>query len=167
MNEDVFYPVKEKVRITRIFISILLIAGGYTVYSIKGSFYYWYLYALFFSLTGVFYLFINLKSYFGKAPGIYLNADGLIVKTSVSEINVKWTDIRSFQTFNKGRYSFVSVILYDDKKFLQQTNFFIKWVRERTFKKTGTFIPIPLNFYYVSKTELLAELNYRLEQYRN
>ena len=74
MNEDVFYPFKEKVRLTRIFLSILLMGGGYALYTIRGSFFYWYIYVLFFSITGVFYLFINLKSYFGKAPGIYLNS---------------------------------------------------------------------------------------------
>ena len=167
MNEDVFYPFKEKVRLTRIFLSILLMGCGYALYTIRGSFFYWYIYVLFFSITGVFYLFINLKSYFGKAPGIYLNSEGLLVKTSVSAIDAKWTDIKSFQSFDKGKYLFVSVILSDNEKFLQQKNFYIKWVRGNTFKKTGTLIPIPVNFYHVSRTELLAELNYRMEQYRN
>ena len=167
MSENIFYSFKEKVRLTRIFVSILLIGIGYTIYSLRDSIFYWYVYTFLFSLIGMLYLFINLRSYFSRPPGIYLNSEGFIVKTSVSTINVNWRDVKSFQSFNKSEYSFVSVILFDDEKFLQQRNFYVKWVRERAVKKFGTLIPIPVNFYNVSRTELLAELNYRLEKYRN
>lgn len=166
MNEDVFYSVKEKVRLTRMFFSILLIGGGYAIYSIRESIFYWYIYVLFFYITGVCYLFINIKSYFGKAAGIYLNSDELIIKGSASTINVNWGDIKSFQCFDKGSYSFVSVILFDNEKFLRQRNFYSRRIRQGLLKKFGTLIPIPVNFYNVSRIELLAELNYRLEKYR-
>ena len=41
MSENIFYSFKEKVRLTRIFVSILLIGIGYTIYSLRDSIFYW------------------------------------------------------------------------------------------------------------------------------
>lgn len=166
MEEEVFYPFKEKVRLIRILFSTFLIVVGYFVFFKPKSFYYWYIYAFFFLISGVLFLFNNLKSYFGKTPGIYLNQNSLFVKSSASTINIKWKEIKSFQSFDKGAYLFISVILYDDKAFLQKKNFYEKWVRKRALKNYDTLVPICVNFYNVSRTVLLAELNYRLEKYR-
>ena len=135
MSENIFYSFKEKVRLTRIFVSILLIGIGYTIYSLRDSIFYWYVYTFLFSLIGMLYLFINLRSYFSRPPGIYLNSEGFIVKTSVSTINVNWRDVKSFQSFNKSEYSFVSVILFDDEKFFAAKKFLCEVGKRKGSKK--------------------------------
>jgi hypothetical protein len=165
MEDQIFYPFEEKIRLNRVIVSILLIGVGDVFYSTR-SIFYWYIYALVFFIIGIWYLFINLKSYFGRKPGIYLNDNGIFIKTSSSSTpNIKWRDIKAFQYFDKGPYSFISIVLLDNEKILLKTNFYERMIGRKLLQKYGSSITIVANFYNVSKKDLLSELNYRLDKY--
>lgn len=168
MEEQIFYPVKGKINAIGVFVSILMIMGGaYNIFFKENTQNPLFIYYSIILLIGFLFLFINLKSYLSNKSGLYLSSKGIIIKSATITYNISWKEIKSFRSFDRGRLVFIAIDLIDNDNFLQGKSFFIKKIGKMALRKYGTPISVAVNFYNVSKTELLAELNYRLEKYRN
>lgn len=167
MEAEIFYPLKGKVNALGIFVSILMIiGGGYNIFFKESPKNPIFIYYLLISFVGIIFLFLSIRAHFRKKNGLYLNSEAIIIKSDFIKIKIKWEDIKSFNSFDMLKQSWIAINLFDNEKFLSNKNFYSKKLGKIAIKKYGTPISIAVNFYDASRTELLAELNYRLEKYR-
>ena len=110
---------------------------------------------------------MNVRSFLGEKSGLYLKTESLVIKSTATKINIEWADIKSFHCVDRKLFSLIAIDLFNNQKFLKGKNLYYRTIGNSATKKFGTPILIVANYYDVSKIELLAELNYRLEKHQN
>ena len=95
MEEQKFYPIRAKVNVIGVFVSILMVfVGSYEIFFKVGTENSLFIYYLPIFLIGIIFLFLNLRAHFQKKSGIYLNSNELIIKSDFVSHEIKWKDIK-------------------------------------------------------------------------
>ena len=165
MNDQIFYPAKGKMLNLGVFSSLLLIIGGGYSFFIKDS---QSIFFLVLVIIGLFFLVLNLKPLLmGTKDGLYIDAYGITIKGSLATHFVEWENIKSFRSFDIMQQPMIAINLFNSDRFLNSKRGGFKKMGKMALKRNGTPISIAVNLFNVSKVELLSELNYLLEKYRN
>lgn len=102
----------------------------------------------------------SLRAFFcfivGK-PAIILTPDKFI--DNVSNLNLEWEVIESFNIYTYGRHTYISIELENFKEYATQIkNPFKKLIYWLNFKMTGYYLHTNIQFIGLKKTELLNSL---------
>ena len=165
MEEQKFYPVKKRSNAFNSYFSIfMIILGVYGVFFRKSNQNYFFYYI--FLILGVIIVISRLMIRFDKKSGIYLTPTALILRSEFVSHEIKWQDIKTFRSYDIINNTAIAIDLFDNDKYFENKSSYLRRIGKLAIKKFGTPISIVINYYDVSRTELLSELNYWLEKYR-